>query len=838
MVQEADIVVKQESTTPTVMTPSESAVVVPDLTSDSPMDVDETEPVDMKDTQETEIKKEPTPSISNLDSARTHLSDDNPPSPKSTGGTPAPEILAALNNDRQSTPEPRTPGSTPGSISGTATNSAETSPSRKLKRMLPPPERMVTRGVSGAIRHRSVDEILGTASERSPPSSGTRPLQQDRSSPTLNGSAATSPGPANDSFFPPTNTSTSTSNYNKLLQMKLHSTKKRPLPTTTPVMMKRSESKYGLQRYDDGQPMGRFRHVDLYAWQLKAQSQPLYKSLQTASKALTTKDWKIAREELKLMRAMQRIEALKAGNRWSFKQIKKHRGPPRTLAHWDHLLDEMKWTQVDFKEERRWKIATAYQVSRWIMAYHQAEDKKALCVSTRKVIERSMETLQTQDEVEAPAEKEETKVEVEDYLNATMFDASEAPQETSTVASIDLKEVNSKLESPEENKEQAPDGVSVKQEAIDTPLSQLVSQPSEEPSADANKPGPSGGDASQVEEDSKAGIVGKLKENAKDELMMPPPISPAVIQRCRPSILELDPNATMFSLEILEPYLDGTELGSLDINALFPDLPLYDAPNPDDNEPYVDEAEQGRVTMISRLMSSRPPALDFGPLSSQVVYLKRKRDLSHVDMEMDDFDEEDARIIKIEAKPLNAIAGTEPPRIVPALFQPRKNKDAPTTPIRRPTPPGAQALKNVVVWTADEEDLVMSLIKPYQYNWDLIAELYNAMRGPMIPSERRTSWDCYEKWAKKEGPQSSQNSASTESGSGLIPIGNMPSGSGSAPTSPKARKDKDGKKVMATIKIDATKKKQRSLSLMEAMKKAAKKREIAQGRVNAGKLLR
>jgi hypothetical protein len=31
------------------------------------------------------------------------------------------------------------------------------------KRVLPPPERMVTRGVSGAIRHRSVDEILSAA---------------------------------------------------------------------------------------------------------------------------------------------------------------------------------------------------------------------------------------------------------------------------------------------------------------------------------------------------------------------------------------------------------------------------------------------------------------------------------------------------------------------------------------------------------------------------------------------------------------------------------------------------------------------------------------------------
>lgn len=33
--------------------------------------------------------------------------------------------------------------------------------------------------------------------------------------------------------------------------------------------------------------------LDLYAWQLKAQSQPLYKQLQQARKVLTTQDWMV-----------------------------------------------------------------------------------------------------------------------------------------------------------------------------------------------------------------------------------------------------------------------------------------------------------------------------------------------------------------------------------------------------------------------------------------------------------------------------------------------------------------------------------------------------------------
>ncbi|OAQ36278.1 hypothetical protein K457DRAFT_381845 [Linnemannia elongata AG-77] len=388
--EEPEPPVKQESTTPTVMTPSESAVVVPDLTSDSPMEIAETEQNDEKEISEMDnnIKKEPITSIPGFANARSTVPEDsNHPSPHSRAATP--ESNHPSHNDRHQTPEPRTPGSTPGSTPGAQTNSAETSPSRKAKRTLPPPERMVTRGVSGAIRHRSVDEILGTASERSP--RATSPVG-------TSGAVIATPTPmpvavepmtpaiaaltASAIYSAPSNSSISHVAV-KPPPLKLHAAKKHAQPTTTPTLMKRTDSRFGSQRYDalDGSSSGRpTRHVDLYAWQLKVQSQPIYKAFQTATKVVNTKDWKVAREELKLMRAMQRIDTLKEGNRWSFKQIKKHRGPARTKTHWDHLLDEVRWTQVDYKEERRWKIATAYQVSRWIMAWHEADDKSLVCV--------------------------------------------------------------------------------------------------------------------------------------------------------------------------------------------------------------------------------------------------------------------------------------------------------------------------------------------------------------------------------------------------------------------------------------------------------------------------
>lgn len=120
--------------------------------------------------------------------------------------------------------------------------------------------------------------------------------------------------------------------------------------------------------------------IDLYAWQLKATHFPLYKQLQTARKTLTTHDWMLARDELKAVKTIQRIEALKKKNGWSLRQLKRHKAPPRAKTHWDSVLDEMKWMQTDFKEERKWKIAVAYMLSKAVMEWHWTDDKSTVCI--------------------------------------------------------------------------------------------------------------------------------------------------------------------------------------------------------------------------------------------------------------------------------------------------------------------------------------------------------------------------------------------------------------------------------------------------------------------------
>jgi chromatin modification-related protein VID21 len=68
---------------------------------------------------------------------------------------------------------------------------------------------------------------------------------------------------------------------------------------------------------------------------------PLSDNLSKSAKCVLTADWRIATQELRHMRAMERIEAKKSEGRWSLRQPKKGRGVPVVKSHWDYMLEEM-----------------------------------------------------------------------------------------------------------------------------------------------------------------------------------------------------------------------------------------------------------------------------------------------------------------------------------------------------------------------------------------------------------------------------------------------------------------------------------------------------------------
>ncbi|TKY87665.1 hypothetical protein EX895_003246 [Sporisorium graminicola] len=149
--------------------------------------------------------------------------------------------------------------------------------------------------------------------------------------------------------------------------------------------------------------------ADLYRWYVRARASPGAGMVGKADKCLMTSDWKVAFNEQRFVRAMARIEKLKAQGEWSFRQPKKQKGPVVRKAHWDHLLEEMKWLQTDFREERRWKMAVAFHLAHEVAAWHRARtasERAAFCVSFPRPYRRRT----VSDNVEQHAAAQETSV--------------------------------------------------------------------------------------------------------------------------------------------------------------------------------------------------------------------------------------------------------------------------------------------------------------------------------------------------------------------------------------------------------------------------------------------
>ncbi|KAH9254312.1 hypothetical protein BASA81_007702 [Batrachochytrium salamandrivorans] len=98
----------------------------------------------------------------------------------------------------------------------------------------------------------------------------------------------------------------------------------------------------------------------------------------------------LVRKEIRQLRILGRIDQLKSENLWGFKQMKPHKPVSQSRTHRDYLLDEMKCVYMDFRQERKWKLATAYTMAQWMLEWHQAVDKSTLCVKRRFTSESSM----------------------------------------------------------------------------------------------------------------------------------------------------------------------------------------------------------------------------------------------------------------------------------------------------------------------------------------------------------------------------------------------------------------------------------------------------------------
>ncbi|KAI8344610.1 hypothetical protein BC941DRAFT_13442 [Chlamydoabsidia padenii] len=559
--------------------------------------------------------------------------------------------------------------------------------------------------------------------------------------------------------------------------------------------------------------------LDLYAWTLKAKAQPLLKTLQTARKVLTTQDWNLAREELKSIKTVQQIEYLKSKHMWSLKQIRRHTSIPRTKTHWDSVLDEMKWMRTDFKEERKWKIASAYMMGQAVMEWHQAPDKSTVCVATRlpsplPMNSTSMDIDNTADTI--PQSNTPVDIAPMDTTQGDSTQLDSAPSDTIQADNIqtDTPSTSTLFDHATEVDKAAMETTTmdimptdiVATEDSTTDETMELQRLTTQISSDINNDHCNG-------TDDKINI--KLEQHEdKDMLNNIPPSTTDHSPSTTPDDEETgDPQqqVTTAAWELLyqqlikdcDPYhtvvtLPMENFEHLDITSLISDRLIYAPPDPNMNDPYFNEAEYGRIVPVTKLST-----LKLRP-GIRGKYNPRKRT---IDGQLMDFVKvEDA----VETLPDHDRYDTT---LISPLFAPKKVKDTPTVPPTPQAPPSGARPPSI--WTEEDELCLISLIAQFSFNWELICDAFNSIRAP-VAVEKRTPWELHERWRQK----------------------NLTTLSGQINPAYATKLENEPTRLQSIVKFDIARKKQRQYSIFEAIKKTQRKREEIQKPTNNASTLR
>ena len=305
-----------------------------------------------------------------------------PPMRIDTGSTSATDSQTASGHKK---------AATPGAPSAqTPPNSATAAKSSHLPyNASSPPERMTTRVSSGALRHKSVSEILGETPRSL--ASHTEKFAVERG--IVEGSrddySIQSPKSSGSIASPD-----STTFRLRLNEMKEKEKEKSKLST---VIFARQQSSNTVAQRDQLQ----VQNLDAVESKIKnkeyflplftaqaatpPQSQLLNRLIGSASKTLTTANHFTDFHEQQDCRILNKIYHLQNTNKWSLRQLERSLEPDRKVVHWDVLLSQMKWMRTDFREERKWKISAARSIANlcaeWVAS--SKEERTALQVKVR-----------------------------------------------------------------------------------------------------------------------------------------------------------------------------------------------------------------------------------------------------------------------------------------------------------------------------------------------------------------------------------------------------------------------------------------------------------------------
>lgn len=493
----------------------------------------------------------------------------------------------------------------------------------------PQPERAVTRVSSGAIRQKSVAEILG-GSLATP-----RPSAAEKSGST----------PRSAHGYP---TTPSTSRSRSQLQKRKERERKQVSTVVFGKQPKRHDDKsVGNSKHQEPSPENDYftplfieGFVQRSSWM-----KPLGALLNQAHKTISSSDAMLAYEDDQACKVLKRVYLLQHTNKWSLRQRERCPEPTRPPSHNDVLMQEMKWMRTDFREERKWKMAMARILANACMKWHAASPEERIALQVSAV-----------PPPKEPVEKEVDMVEaglVTEEAERTPELSRSDPSESGLDDELDIISPSAIFALPED---------------------QVVFPLRQSPTSDLLL--------------SELPLYGSpLKEPSSD--MIQPDYDPDVSWR-QPALP-------------LSRYVQGDMRLVTDGQPTWQSKFLFDEESED--EDGTDKYKPGAASSTSHRDWLPPEKTGVALFNPEMKPIKDRLHASH-------------------------------------QFRP---------PSEHPMPPQSFYENRVASqWTAAEDEELRNLVSQYSYNWSLISDILSPRSAFSSGAERRTAWECFERWLQLE----------------------------------------------------------------------------------------
>ncbi|TFY67457.1 hypothetical protein EVJ58_g1621 [Rhodofomes roseus] len=547
----------------------------------------------------------------------------------------------------------------------------------------------------------------------------------------------------------------------------------------------------GEPKKDDWQPIG------IHKWGALVRANPVWKKLAKATKCVSTHDWNVAYRELRLIRTLERVELLKEGSGWSYRQPKKQRTLGGTAkSHWDYLMDEMRWMRVDYREERRWKIALAYNLAHAVMEWHEAQSleervRRGICVLWKRPRpEEQDEDANLRDDVEIPdmdndrgADSRETNTPANDSDSEDESD-DEGDKDRANVydplapdnLARDAVEGSSNPDPGPSSFKVGPADLRPKTEDDDDlSVLRLPESSSQRKVMDIDGDTPSPQKLkglSLVDPKHEENALQAMKLHSKDPTLVAP-YSKSKARRdvsaygpLRDQILSLEMDKLVLDLDDAELVKGMTELSTddnahhnhathlppADLSSIFPDLTPYGMLEPvtgivfdrrksekprvdkDDPNKRIDDTLYSKLTPMSDFMLQKPTLL--GALQPSSHWSGDHWETIEEMPVTLDYDSPMSRTIEDSSCSLfEGLKAGSPSSHLSLL--PHGSKDS-----RRRT--------TDVLWTPQDDALLKQFADMYPNNWALITDAFNSSRVT-IATDKRSAADCFDRWNTRWG---------------------------------------------------------------------------------------